>query len=393
MKKIILILVVIFGLGMHAQESKETKKQYKPTLKINGRIQYDFEFLKRNNVDNYFNDNEFRRVHFSVLGNVAKNVKYKVETDFAHGELGFRDVYIKYTAGKYGNFAFGSLAEPTSLDMETSSKYMAFFDRAMLTSLQNFRWGSGFHYENFGLLHGKMSLQMAYTNNGFDNEGFRDTSLEDGMNFVARVTGTVINNKEKKQIVHLGINYDSRPYKDLKFRPENHMGSKYHYVFDGADNRKDLGFELGTTFGPISVQGEYKKQTLNATEKDYKMTAYYAFASYFITGEYRPYKHAAFGRVKPKNDIDNGGFGAIEVLARYSSMRTSKDVINLERLNPETLIMEKVNPQYDINNISLGLNWYLNSHMRVMYNYVITDDGNDILGNLGQHLFRVQLDF
>ncbi len=393
MKKIIILLVAIFGLSTQAQDTKNNKVNFKPTVKINGRIQYDFEFLKRAKVDDYFNGNEFRRVHLSAAGHVAKNVKYKIETSFAHGELGFRDVYLKYTAGKYGNFAFGSVAEPTGLDMATSSKYIPFFERATLTSMQNFRWGTGFHYENYGLLDGKMTFQLAYTNNGANGSGFKDSSLEDGMNFVARVTGTVINNKEKHQVVHLGINYDSRPYKDLKFRPENHMGGKYHYVFDGADGRKDLGFELGTTFGPISVQGEYKMQTLNADNKDYKMTNYYAFASYFITGEHRPYKHAAFGRVKPKNDIDNGGFGAVEVLARYSSMSASDDVVNLERLNADTLLMEKVNPQNPINNISLGLNWYLNAHVRVMYNYVITDDGNDTLGNLGQHLFRVQLDF
>ena len=393
MKKIVLIVfALIFGLSINAQDKKEQIK-FKPTVKINGRIQYDFEFLKRANIDDSFNDNEFRRVHFSVTGKVAKNVKYKVETDFAHGSLGFRDVYVKYTAGKYGNFSFGSVAEPTSLEMMTSSKYISFNERAMLTAMQNFRWGSGFHYENFGLLNGKATFQLAYTNNGLNGEGFKDNSLENGMNFVARATGTVLNNKEKHQVVHLGVNYANRPYKDLKFKPENHMGSKYHFVFDGSDNRTDLGFELATTFGPLSVQGEYKQQSFNDENKDYGMTSYYAFASYFITGEHRPYKHAAFGRVKPKNDIDNGGFGAIEVLARYSSMSASDDVIKMEAINPDTLLLERVNPQEPINNISLGLNWYLNAHMRVMYNYVMTDDGNEVLGNLGQHLFRVQIDF
>ena len=386
MKKVVIVVfAMIFGLSMNAQDKKE-KIKFKPTVKINGRVQFDYEFLKRADAEDGFNGNEFRRVHLSAAGKVAKNVKYKIETSFAHGDIGFRDVFLKYTAGKAGNFAIGSVAEPTGLDMATSSKYIPFFERAMLTSMQNFRWGTGLHYENFGLFDGKASFQLAYTNNGSHSGGFKDTNLENGMNFVARVTGNFLNNKEKHQVIHVGLNYDSRPYSDLKFRAENHMAGdqafgKYHYTF-GGDKRTDLGFELATTFGPLSVQGEYKQQSFNDENKDYGMTSYYAFASYFITGEHRPYKHASFGRVKPKNDIDNGGFGAIEVLARYSSMSASDDVVVLNPTNPK-----------DINNISLGLNWYLNAHMRVMYNYVMTDDGNEVLGNLGQHLFRVQIDF
>ncbi len=381
----VLAFTLMISLNVTAQETKEDTKviNFKPTVKINGRIQYDFEFSKRENIDNWLNENEFRRVHFSVAGNVSKNLKYKVETDFAHGSLGFRDVYLKYTAGKYGNFAVGSVTEPTSLNMVTSSKYISFVERSMLTSLQNFRWGSGIHYENFGLFDGKATLQMAYTNNGSNGDGFVDASLEDGMNFTARVTGTVLNDKTKNQIVHLGINYDNRTYSDLKFRPENHMGSKYHFVFPGGGNRTDLGLELATTFGPLSVQGEYKTQNIDApTNLDYKMTSYYAFASYFLTGEHRPYKHAAFGRVKPKKDIDNGGFGAVEILARYSNMNASQDVLTANAGLPK-----------DVNDISLGVNWYLNAHARFMYNYVITDDADSTLGNLNQHLFRVQLDF
>ena len=378
---IALAIVMMVGFNMTAQDKSE-KKPFKPTVKINGRIQYDFEFLKRTNNNDWFNGNEFRRLHLSAAGKVAKNLKYKIETSFAHGKIGFRDVYIKYTAGKYGNFAIGSTIEPTGLDIATSSKYIPFLERGMVTALQNFVFGSGLHYENFGLFDGKGTLQLALTNNGTNDQGFKDATLEKGLNFVARFTGTLLNDKEKNQVVHLGLNYASRPYNDLKFRPENHMGSKYHYVFTGGKDRTDLGFELGSTFGPLSIQSEYKTQSIDAANKDYKMTSYYAFASYFLTGEHRPYQHASFGRVHPKNDIDNGGYGAFEVLVRYSTMNASADVVAANVGLPE-----------DVNNLAFGFNWYLNAHTRFMYNYVITDDGNTALGKLNQHLLRVQIDF
>jgi len=380
MKKTILFLVMILSFVWMANLSAQ-EKTFTKTVKINGRIQYDYEFLKYENDDDWFNGNEFRRVHLSASGKVSPNLKYKVEVNFNDAQIGFRDVYVKYLAGKLGNFAIGSMAEPTGLDMATSSKYIPFFERAMLTSLQNFRWGSGFHYENFSLFDGKAGLQMALTNNGYNDEGFKDVNLEDGMNFVARATATPIN--EGAKVLHVGMNYASRPEKDLKFRPENHLGDKYTYVFPDATGRTEVGVELAGTYNAISLQGEYKTQNLdNTLNKDYTMNSYYVMGSYFLTGEHRPYKHGAFGRVKPKKDIDNGGYGAFEVLLRLSNMAASDDVLTVNPGLPS-----------EVNNITFGLNWYLTSHTRIMYNYVVTDDQNNVLGNLVGHLIRVQLDF
>ena len=367
------ILALISALQLVAQE-----KPFKKSIKINGRIQYDYEFLKRDKASDWFNGNEFRRLQLSAAGKIAPNISYKVEASFAHAAIGFRDVYIKYNAGKWGNFYVGSVAEPTGLEVLTSSKYISFFERSMLSSLQNFKWGSGLHYENFSLLNGNLGLQMALTNNGKNNEGFKDLNLEKGNNFVARITSAPINDKENGTLLHLGINYANRPPTEkLSFRPENHMGEKYVYNFLYPTKRTDLGFELAANYQSFSVQGEYKKQKFS---KDFDMSGYYAMASYFITGEHRPYKHGAFGRVKPKKDINNGGYGAFELLARVSDMKASHQILCAPL-------------PYKIQNISFGLNWYLTSHARIMYNYVITDDGNNILGNLQGHLIRAQIDF
>ncbi len=385
MKKVILIAVALFGMNtMQAQDTENTP--FKPTVKINGRIQYDYEFVTNyddNTTDkDWLNGNEFRRLHLSAAGHVAKNVKYKIETSFAHGSIGFRDVYLKYSAGKLGNFYVGSLAEATGLNTMTSSKYITFFERSMSTAFHDFRWGSGIHYENFGLLDGKATLQMSITNpNGSNGSGFKDSGLDDGMSFVARATTTLMNDKAAHKVVHLGVNYDSRNGKEIKFRPENHMGSyKYNLGFI-SDKRSTLGLELASTFGPLSIQGEYKTHsgTVDADNKTYKVGTYYAFASYFITGEHRPYKHGSFGRVKPKNDIDNGGMGALEVALRYSAVDNS-DYVTIGN--------------YDkVNNITFGLNWYLNAHARLMYNYVTTDYNGLSGEKTAAHLFRVQMDF
>ncbi len=370
----LIIIFVLFFSKMTAQEK---------TVKINGRIQYDFEFLKNEKATDWFNGNEFRRVYLSASGALSSHFKYKVELGFAHAAPTFKDLYIKYENKNIGNFYAGSKPEPTGLDMMTSSKYIPFFERAMLTAMQNGRNGSGLHYDNFNLFDGKAFLQMAMTNNGSAGEGFKDGSLEIGENFSARIGAVPLWNKDNNTLVHVGLNFANRPYKDLKFRPENHMGSKYHYAFPGGENRQSIGFEFAADYRSFSLQSEYKTlKVSNDIDKTYGINSYYVMGSYILTGEHRPYKHGAFGRIKPKTDVEHGGWGAVELLARISNMQMSDDVIDANPGNPK-----------EINNLSFGFNWYLTSHVRFMYNYVITDDKNKVLGNLQGHLFRVQLDF
>ena len=379
-KSLFLLIFMLFFIELNAQSTSEKSKK---TLNINGRIQFDYEFLKRDKSSDWFNGNEFRRVYLSASGRLSSHFKYKVELGYAHGSPTFKDLYIKYENKRIGNFYVGSKPEPTGLDMMTSSKYIPFFERAMLTNMQNDRNGSGLHYENFHLLNGRLFLQLALTNNGKAGEGFKDANLEIGENFSARIGGLALLNKDKNTLVHIGVNFANRPYKDLRFRPENHMGEKYHYIFPDAKNRQTVGFELATGYQSFSLQSEYKMMTLaNNISKDYNAGSFYVLGSYFLTGEHRPYKHGAFGRVKPKTDVEHDGWGAFELLVRFSQMKFSNDVVAVNPDNPA-----------EVNNLTVGLNWYLTSHIKLMYNYTLTDDKNPVLGNMTGHLLRIQMDF
>jgi len=371
-------IFMLFSENGNAQLARQSKQ-----VKINGRIQYDFEFFKREKDHDWRVGNEFRRVHLSAAGKTGKYFKYKVEVNFAHGKLGFRDVYLEYVNPSVGHIAVGSKAEPTGLEMATSSKYIPFAERAMLTALENFRWGTGIHYACHGLFDKRAGIQMALTNKGVNSEGFVDKQLEKGMNFAARVYGTPLWDTDKKFLWHVGANYATRPYKDLKFRPENHMGDKYHYVVPGGQRRLETGFETAVVYGPYSLQGEYKTAEIAAQNARYDISGYYAMAGIFVTGESRPYKHGAFGRVKPRKDVAHGGYGAVEVLARYSVMEFPSDLIQLP---------ENTGLPGRIQNTALGINWYLTSHVRLMYNFILTADKHPS-GNLNTHILRFQVDF
>jgi len=110
--------------------------------------------------------------------------------------------------------------------------------------------------------------------------------------------------------------------------------------------------------------------------------------SYLVTGE-----DASFKGVKPKNDfdLDKGGWGAWELVARYSEINLDKDTFH----NPAGKLFGEnqtiaINSAYadatksakSAKTWTAGINWYLNSNTKFALNYAQTSfDGGAISGN------------
>jgi phosphate-selective porin OprO/OprP len=385
------IFFLLISVSIFSQTNQTTV--FKPSVKMEGRIMFDFEFLKAG--DYKLSGNEFRRMRLAAKGSVTEEISYKAEFDFAGGNVNFRDVYLKYKLPKKNGAIFiGSFTEPSSLNNMTSSKYITFFERSMLSNTQPFKYNTGFMYENQQLLEGKLGLQLAYTFNGYlkNKEAYKDTDLDGGANFIARVTTHLLDNKEKHQVLHLGLNYEYRDNNSGEYsyslRQENHLGNKVKVAVSDFKNTSDIGFELASTFGSFSFQTEYELSSIITNSETYTNNAYYGFVSYFVTGEHRPYKNGSFGKIKPKKEfLKDKGLGALELVARYSVM----DLTNYQGTNTGD----------KINNITLGFNWYLSKNTRVMYNFTSANfnDYTDIYvttyndENLKGHLVRFQVFF
>ena len=107
-------------------------------------------------------------------------------------------------------------------------------------------------------------------------------------------------------------------------------------------------------------------------------------ASYFLTGESRPYNriYRYFGRLKPKTSYFSGGRGAWELTARYSSVELND--IGTGILGGEA------------ESTTLGVNWYMDSRTRLMLNWINTEviSGVDVnLGKTESISMRFQVDF
>tara|TARA_B100001057_G_scaffold501255_1_gene622684 strand:+ start:5961 stop:7112 length:1152 start_codon:yes stop_codon:yes gene_type:complete len=344
------------------------------SLKFGGRIMSDYAIW--NNGDNYFSGTEFRRIRFFNSGKVYDNVRYKLQLDFAGGDISIKDVYMEVAIPYTGNVKVGYFKEPFRLDALTSSKYITFMERALPIAFLPERNVGIMLHDSF--LDDKLSIQAGLFREAPSGD---DANIEDVRNITTRITFLPINNDEN--LLHLGAAFSSRSSSDntysISSRAENHLGTKLLEMdLDDVNGTDLIGLELAFVMGSLSIQGEYVMNSVEAME-DYSFSGYYGQVSYFLTGEKRKYKNslAGFDRVKPNKNMKEGeGLGAFEIAARYSSM-------DLSEAHAGTL-----------NDITVGLNWYLNPCTRLMLNYVMgTFDNHGVETTENTFQCRMQIDF
>jgi len=357
-------------------------------LKFGGRIMYDFgTFGQDDDLDRAFgeygNGVEFRRIRFFNSGTVYSNLSYKLQVDFAGGKVSLKDVFLELQDIGGVNVRLGHFKEPFRLEVLTSSKYITFMERSMMTALNPER--------NTGLMvhdqseDGRLNWQVALLRNG-DGAG-DDTNAGSGIVFGGRLAGVLpLKPESDDQMLHLGASFSFRnPDGDVieyESRPETHLGPKYLNTGEitDVDNSNLIGLELALVNGPWSFQTEYARSKVNLDGTgEYSFPSYYAQVSYFLTGEVRNYKYKdayeGFDRVKPNQNFGGGGAGAWELALRYSSADWNDGNITGGKLS----------------NITLGVNWYLNPVSRLMANYILAD--LDEVGKANIFQMRMQIDF
>ena len=323
---------------------------------------------------------EFRRARMFMEGELTGDVHYKIQMEFAGARITLKDVYIGLeTVPGLGRLRVGHQKEPFSLEELTSSKYITFMERALPNVFAPSR--------NTGLLvqNAVVNRRITWAVGAFrEADGSGNSVGAGGWSVTARVTGLPWYRDDGRYLLHVGVAYSRRdPLGNVvrfRERPEVHISPRLvdTGVLD-ADTVNELGLEAALVAGPISLQGELITASVDILQgKHPRFQGYYVYASVFLTGEHRVYKKSsgAFGRVRPKHSFrEGGGIGAWELAVRYS-------VLDLTDAGIEG---------GELRNWTVGLNWYLNGHTRVMLNYVRADRTD--VGTAHYVMTRFQIDF
>jgi phosphate-selective porin OprO/OprP len=368
-------------------------------LQAGGRIQLDFgsidpdSSLERSFPDLKGTGVEFRRARLFFSGTVYDSVFFKAQYDFAGQDADFKDVYLGLQKiPVIGHLRIGHQKEPFSLEELTSSKYITFLERALPVAAFAPGRNTGIAAYN-PVLDKRMTWAVGiYQETNDSGDAFNDF---DDFNLTLRLTGLPWYAEGGRKLLHLGFGYNRR-FRDedesgaqvrFRTRPETHITDE-RLVDTGiisADNVDQINPEAAFVYGPFSVQGEYFWNKVDSKEADDpEFQGAYVYGSWFVTGENRRYSTSsgAFSRVSPKKNFypTKGGAGAWELTARWSYIDLNdKNIRGGEE-----------------NNLTAGVNWYLNPNVRFMFNYIYADledrEGKED-GNANIFMTRFQIDF
>ncbi len=362
-------------------------------LKIGGRIQSDAAYfvetsrLERRLGVNFGNSAEFRRARIYFSGQIYDNIEFKAQYDFAGGDVDFKDVYVgfKNLPNGLGNVRIGHFKEPFSIEELTSSKYITFMERSLVNTFSPGR--------NTGIMfHNTFNDERATWALGLfrQSDSFGDGVAGRSLNVTGRMTAIPVYEDGGKKLVHVGAAYSHQNYEGdmLRYRqrPEAHLSPRLVDTGNFAAEYADiLQAEIAVVDGPFSLQAEWATSIVESRSHfldDPQFWGASVQASYFLTGEHRPYKKSSgtFDKIKPLENFSyDGGAGAWELAARYSHLNLNDHNVFGGRLN----------------DVTFGVNWYLNPNLRMAWNYVWSDVASRSrdAGEVNVFQWRVQLAF
>ena len=346
-------------------------------FKLGGRIHADASF---HDGDPYLEDGEevepedgteIRRARMRFEGVFFKDWLFRTEADFADDNVRMKDVFFSYLGSEFVTLTVGQQKQNFSRELQESSNDMMFTERSLMNIL------------NAPIVDRAIGLDFEHFSNNFTAKlGIYGDSLtpptgdsgEEGWGISSRVIFLPIN--EKIKLIHLGIagnyrkpddNGEVAKAKKLKLVYETTNMSNLEVIDKGVDNVNDikmLGLEAAGMYGPFSMGAEYTRSWIDCgascdgdtSKSNIELDGWYAEAAWTITGESRKYQYGNFRYLEPSKPFapGTGGWGAYELAIRYSGAN----------LNDGDFIGGK------ISNITVALNWYINSNFRFLANYM-----------------------
>ena len=332
----------------------------------------------------------FRRIRFGVKGDIAPNMNYKIEMEFAGGNKSeFRDVYLGWkNLPKIGTLLLGNQKRPYGLDHMNSSRYNVFLERPFV--IESFNADA----RRFGLAAYNTSEDQAYNwrygvynTHLMQNSGqHKNDHLQ--LEFAGRLAKTYRWADDGRDYAHWAVSATTAAVdggsSETRFRQRGEARHNSRWInsgkIDDANNYEILALEWAHNKGPLQIVAEFQNLWMHTDGGETaNLHGGYVYAAYFLTDDYMPWKRSSgtLDRIKPSNpfvrtegDKSKQGLGAWQVAVRWSWADYS-DVMNLANA-------AAAQPGADIHGLrgdalTIGLNWYWNANARMQLNYITGD--------------------
>lgn len=331
------------------------------TFKPRGRVYLDYvgqDVDRATGPDFTASDSRIRTARLGVQGTWTDQWSYTAEVSINNGDANWEDLLLRYTPSDSVSVTVGNF-KSLSLENLTSSRYTTFMERGAFADLID----AGRVMTLAGQVGGDNWSLAAGVHGDSINDA--DVAGDESSGMFARAHFAPVHNAETS--VHLGGWVRSRERGDdtpFRYRVRNNTNFGDRYTDAGSsplgagESDTALGLEGAVVWRSLSLQGEWARVEADLTGGgEAEATGYYAFVSFFPTGERRRYDPSGgeFGRVSIRNPVTAGGPGAIELAARYDNVDLTE--------------FAGVAAAGEYSAVTLGANWYPFPYVRFMANY------------------------
>lgn len=381
------------------QEEQVAKAKVTPVVSVSDKgaslksADGDYEFKLRGLVQGdgrfFFDDDSvpqndtflFRRIRPTIEGSLGKLVSFRLTPEFAGDSATIVDAYVDVKFDPAYTLRVGKVKGPIGLERLQSGGAIPLIERSFPTELAPNR-DIGVQLQG-EVADARVSYVAGVYNGAPDGRDAATTNPDDEFEYAGRVFFEPFKN-------------DATAWSGLGFGIAGSIGDKrgtgtnflpryrtqgqaqfFNYraavAADGEHSR--ISPQAYLYSGRLGLLAEYivsrQELVVGATRAELENKAWQATAGYVLTGEDASYR----GVVKPSSPFDpgKGGWGAWEVVARYGVLDVDDAAFPLFA-DPSVAASKATS-------WTLGLNWYLNSNLKLVVNYLDTTfDGGAAAG-------------
>lgn len=322
-----------------------------------------------------------RRVRPIIEGTAWGNFDYRLMLDLGSGNVSssstfnnaiLDDAYVNARPFKQFQVQVGKYKSPIGLERLESTADLNLIETGFATELTpNYDLGGSIHNSYFD---NPLGYSIGIYNGATDG-GSSDQDADEGKDVVGRLFAQPFIFCDNNPLRRLGFGVAGSEGFHFGTLLPTYKTSGQQTFFSYATNVTANGEQWRIDpqayyyVGPFGMLGEYvvssqevKSTTAHPpTNERFNNRAWQVEASYFLTGEENGFKYTSLQHVVPLHRIGAGGWGAFEVVGRIQQM-TLDDAIFADKFATSTSARQATA-------WAAGLNWYLNSNIKLNLNY------------------------
>ena len=342
-------------------------------IKLRGLVQGDARFYL-DGVPAGTNDTFLLRTARPTLeGSLGKLVAFRLTPEFAGDSASIVDAYVDLRFNPTYTLRVGKFTSPVGLERLQSSAALSEIERALPSELAPNR-DIGVQLQG-EFANSEVSYAIGVFNGAVDGRDAATTNPDNDFEYAGRLFFEPFKN-DANALSGLGFgiggSIGDKHGSGNNFLPRYRTPGQLQFfgylstvLTDGQQTRfSPEGYYYRGGFGLLAEYIVSKQAVrVGAVREDISNKAWQTTASYVLTGEDTGYR----GVLKPSRPFapgKNGGWGAFELVGRYSVLEVDEAAFPLFA-NPSTSANQA-------NSWTLGVNWYLNSNLKLVVNYLHT---------------------